>query len=277
MSRELKRVPLDFNWPLQKRWGGYLNPYHGMNCPHCNGSQYSPEAQVMHDKWYGKIAFDPAETGSKPFTAETPEIRAKAERNVANSPGFYGTDESSIRREATRLAEVFNSYWMHHLSQEDVDALFDAGDLTEFPERPTAEQVNRWTIPSLHDVNMWIVIEARCKRMDVSPTCSHCEDGTLWPSPEVRKLHDEWDPVEPPKGEGYQIWESVTEGSPISPVFADPIELAKWMASHPYGTDDGTTVKQWLNFINGPGWAPGGVFNPATGEVITGVQAVEVE
>lgn len=27
MGRELKRVPLNFKWPLHEVWGGYLRPY----------------------------------------------------------------------------------------------------------------------------------------------------------------------------------------------------------------------------------------------------------
>lgn len=26
MGRELKRVPLDFDWPLNERWKGYVSP-----------------------------------------------------------------------------------------------------------------------------------------------------------------------------------------------------------------------------------------------------------
>lgn len=34
MSRELKRVPLDFDWPMNKIWDGYLNP-HYLKCLFC--------------------------------------------------------------------------------------------------------------------------------------------------------------------------------------------------------------------------------------------------
>lgn len=34
--RELKRVPLDFDWPLHKLWNGYLNP-HYKSCQACDG------------------------------------------------------------------------------------------------------------------------------------------------------------------------------------------------------------------------------------------------
>ena len=35
MGRELRRVPLDFNWPLNKVWEGFCNP-HGLPCPEDN-------------------------------------------------------------------------------------------------------------------------------------------------------------------------------------------------------------------------------------------------
>lgn len=33
---------------------------------------------------------------------------------------------------------------------------------------------------------------------------------------------------EPPKGEGYQLWETTSEGGPVSPVFETLDELCKW-------------------------------------------------
>lgn len=37
MGREIKRVPLDFDWPLNEVWAGYLMPeaYAGKQCPDC--------------------------------------------------------------------------------------------------------------------------------------------------------------------------------------------------------------------------------------------------
>jgi len=37
MGRELKRVALDFDWPLNKIWKGYVNPYY-KECESCKGS-----------------------------------------------------------------------------------------------------------------------------------------------------------------------------------------------------------------------------------------------
>jgi hypothetical protein len=38
MGRELKRVALDFNWPIGEIWHGYLNPYstRKRECPLCH-------------------------------------------------------------------------------------------------------------------------------------------------------------------------------------------------------------------------------------------------
>lgn len=38
--------------------------------------------------------------------------------------------------------------------------------------------------------------------------------------------------LEPPKGEGYQCWETTSEGSPISPVFKTLDTLCLWLANN---------------------------------------------
>lgn len=42
---------------------------------------------------------------------------------------------------------------------------------------------------------------------------------------------------DPPAGDGWQLWETTTEGSPISPVFPTAEDLATWMASPDRGSD----------------------------------------
>lgn len=83
MGRQIRRVPLDFDWPLDTVWAGFLMPdrFDEDACPDCT-SGYSPHAQHLYDLWYGKLPFDPASTGSTPLSADTPAVRAFAERNV---------------------------------------------------------------------------------------------------------------------------------------------------------------------------------------------------
>ncbi len=39
MGREIKRVALDFDWPIGEVWTGFLNPYYAeqVKCPTCDG------------------------------------------------------------------------------------------------------------------------------------------------------------------------------------------------------------------------------------------------
>src|ERR1035437_1164735 len=37
--------------------------------------------------------------------------------------------------------------------------------------------------------------------------------------------------LEVPTGEGWQVWETVSEGSPITPVFATDVELIDWLVT----------------------------------------------
>lgn len=243
MGRELKRVALDFDWPLDVVWSGYLNPYSfGDDCAECNGTGRGPEAQRFHDQWYGNAPFNPADTGSTPVTADTPSVRAFAEHNVQKSAEYYGNGEAAIVREARRLAALFNCQWMHHLDQGDVDTLLKNGRLTDLTDRgiehPTAVQVNEASIhmPLLHDsMSVMYCVEGRCQRIGVDPECPRCHgEGVVWNSQAAKWLYEQWIPVEPPAGEGWQFWETVTEGSPQSPVFPTSEELVQWMIGQGY-------------------------------------------
>ncbi|MBR8638559.1 hypothetical protein KEF29_02915 [Streptomyces tuirus] len=133
MGREIRRVPLDFDWPLNKVWEGFLSPdrFDEEPCPDCKNG-YSPRAENLYDLWYGNLPFDPASTGSTPWRHDSPAVRAFAERNLSNAPGYYGRCEAALAREAQRLANLFNEGWCHHLAQEDVDALVAGGRLYDF-------------------------------------------------------------------------------------------------------------------------------------------------
>jgi len=288
MGRELKRVALDFVWPLHKVWKGFINPHYGEchDCETCKGSGYSPEAEMLKDLWYGNLPFHPAMNGSKPFLPTHPKIIAWASRNG-------GADMWGFDTECKRLADkCLNNHWCHHLDQGDVDALIEGERLVDFthtwnradgwkPISPapeiTAAQVNEWSMFGMgHDsINCWVCVCARCKRHGWPETCADCGgDGSKWSSPEAKKIAEDWQEEEPPVGDGYQIWETVSEGSPVSPVFAAPEELADWMVypGNDTSVTEGTTRDQWIAFIRGPGWAPSMIGNG--NGLRPGVQAV---
>ena len=69
--------------------------------------------------------------------------------------------------------------------------------------------------------------------------------------------------LDPPTGNGYQLWETTSEGSPLSPVFETPEELAEWLEANNASSFGSMTCSydQWLEFIKGPGWAPSAIMD----------------
>ena len=61
--------------------------------------------------------------------------------------------------------------------------------------------------------------------------------------------------IPPPTGEGWQLWENVTEGSAVSPVFATAEELAEWLSTPGNDTSitQGTTRERWVDRLTTPG------------------------
>jgi hypothetical protein len=249
MGRELKRVALDFDWPLHKVWQGFINPYYAAeDCPLCEGSGYSKQAKYLYDQWYGKVEFDPYSTGSRPLKPNTSLVRAFAENQVKRAPEFYGVGEGAIVHEATRLAKIFNGAWSHHLDQEDIKALWADGRLADFNpnwrenhnegvEPPLAADVNAWSLGGIgHDsINCMICVRAKCERLGYPVECYLCKgEGDLWPSEEAKAFYENWEPEEPPTGEGWQMWETVSEGSPVSPVFATKDSFVDWLIGQGY-------------------------------------------
>lgn len=57
--------------------------------------------------------------------------------------------------------------------------------------------------------------------------------------------------VEPPEGDGYQLWETTSEGSPVSPVFASFEELCEWCAENATTfADFKATKEEWAAMLN---------------------------
>jgi len=228
MGREVKRVAPDFDWPLREVWKGFINPHyeHCKRCPYCDGSGYNPETKQISDDWY-----DFANTGRK---------------------------------------------WCYNITQHEVDALIEHNCLKDFthmwtredgwkkiepPPKITAEQVNEWSQRStslFSGADQYVCVRARAEREGVWGLCETCKgDGNVWTKKGAKEAYELWEPEEPPAGEGWQIWETVSEGSPISPVFDTPEKLARWLAdtgASAFGYET-ATYEQWMCMIDA-GWVP---------------------
>jgi len=210
MGREIKRVALDFDWPMEKIWKGFLNPYYKyeLDCSSCKGTGWIPGLRHLSDTFYN--------------------------HNVDSGNG-----------------------WRDKITQVEVQALVDEERLYDFthdwtsengwvekdpPYVPTAEEVNKWATTGFgHDaVNQMILVVARAKSIGYIKEreegyCTDCSGhGVVWVSEEYKNLCEEWEETPPPKGPGFQVWETVSEGSPISPVFSTQSEIIVWLMGEGY-------------------------------------------
>lgn len=73
--------------------------------------------------------------------------------------------------------------------------------------------------------------------------CPICKGKEI--DPEIKEKYDNWKSYEPQKGEGFQCWESTSEGSPISPVFKTFDELCEWLSKNPSGITKKLSKDDW--------------------------------
>jgi len=220
MGRLLKRVPLDFNYPIKQTWKGYLNPYSSIECKSCGGSCLNKETKQLSDDWY---SFDKSEWvylrngnrfNDKAWQYHLTEIEIKELVKQGRL--------SDLMKVRCHFCEDENKWfgWIDGIKQE-----------IEEPEYPVPETVNEWAkIGFGHDsCNQWIAVEARARHLGFYGKCPVCKgEGVIWYSDEIKKLQEEWLPYEPPTGEGYQLWENTSEGSAVSPVFETLDGLCEW-------------------------------------------------
>lgn len=268
MGRVLRRVPLDFDLPIGMVWPGFKNPFYSkywQGCDVCEKTGSSPEARALDKLWYAGmngIPFTPESVGSRPFEPSDPVIQARVARTVQGS-GYAVDFLRGI--EANRLATLYNASWCYHISDDNIADLLREGRLRDLTHDwvdgkpvpnnriPTREEVRNWSVGGFgHDgINRWIVIKGECDRRGVSNKCAYCDgNGGKFPCNAIKELVEGFEHIEPPAGDGWQMWENTSEGSPISPVFETPEGLATWLFENRNNTvDEGTTMEQWLSFI----------------------------
>lgn len=216
MGRELKRVPLDFEWPMNKVWKGYLNPHYAKShaCAACDSSGSTTARQRLGD------------LVSLLMLSGDDSLRGKCHPYFHEAP-LYSTQGKTCGKDMAELSAGLAGRAPSFLGHDACDKWSATKKIIEVAGLPES-----WG------------------------TCLACNgDGTVWESEESKLAAEAWERSEPPAGDGYQIWETVSEGSPISPVFATPEELARHMAGRRWGADHGSSYETWLKFITGPGWS----------------------
>ena len=115
--------------------------------------------------------------------------------------------------------------------------------------------------------------EARAKEFLEKANADGLQEAIDWcgQAPDINDYMPNW-----PESERthYMMYEDTSEGTPISPAFETPEELAQWLAdtgASAFGSQAGS-YEGWLRVARG-GWAPSAVYTPASG-MVSGVDAL---
>lgn len=235
MGREVRRVPVDFDWPINKVWDGFVLPesLRANQCIDCGGRGQTPAR-----RWVDQLAWL--------LGSLDDDLRAQ-QRGQRMHP-YYGSTGPFIDdrdRPSPDIAEFCTG-----LAGEPNDNFL--GRNTSDAYRLTRKLV---ALAGLDDETWgW---------------CPACK-GQGYIEKYVGQDADAeaWEPTEPPTGDGWQVWETVSEGSPISPVCPDREGLIGWLMSPAYswGTSKPLTREQAEHFT-ADGWAPTFIFSASTGLV----------
>lgn len=219
-------MPLGFSWPLEKVWEGYLMPDALClpQCRDCNG--------------YGRTAAYQWVEGIAGLLLMLGEDQRSQQRERPIHPYLR-----AVQRECVYTSE-----------RPGPEALeLSTGLAGRAPSFLGHDACDRWSATNK-------VITAAGMDPETWGRCPICGGEGNIATDEQRAAHEAWERTDPPTGEGWQLWEGVSEGSPVTPVFATPAELVDHLAT--VGDRPGKVrpmSRAAAAALVGDGWAPSGV------------------
>lgn len=236
MGREIKRVALDFDWPMNKVWTGFLNP-HFRECPaaalnQCHGGSTNAA------KWMDAMCRLITMLGEE-AAVNVPEYQEHFRRVGRSYPHPYLEEWSQAPRTEIPSAEMQRIRAIkgpekeralgRYLRDNPPRLLSLDAELADFVRGLSGQQ----DLSGIGSSVSWKIQKALLKAAGVEDEkwgyCKVCDGEGI--DPAVKAVYDAWEKEEPPTGEGWQVWETVSEGSPVSPVFATPIGLEDWLVN----------------------------------------------
>ncbi len=241
MGRELKRVPMDFDAPLNKTWAGYINNI-GRPCPEAN-----------------KTCFDGSTGGAKWLEAMSRFLMLLGEQGI----GVNSVDDFDARRErdAARGCTYPHPY-VRDFAQMPTFCV--DRERHEHAIVPITEELTAITTMIAgrspegrmgHDaIDSWKAYKFLKRALKLPKTwgeCPVCHGKGL--HPDDIAAHEAWKTTKPPTGDGYQLW-STTSDAPTSPVFATLWQLCVWCETNATIFADITaTAQEWEKSLGGDG------------------------
>lgn len=250
MGRQVRRVPVDFDWPVNEIWGGFLMPdkFDEDPCPSCYaldylGNQRSGTGETAAAKWVHAALYL--------IGMMADDIRAQSFEGTEHQFTQFGDDRSKLHPYLATLQGV-NVYEHRRPSADIIDlvaGITGRDNAVSFGTGSDFAWKGRAALQSAAGLS---------EDWGTCPTCKG--HGSIEKYVGQRAEGEAWseEDHDPPTGEGWQLWETVSEGSPISPVFDSPEGLAQWMSSPAYcmGISQPMEYEAALRFVVGDGWAP---------------------
>ncbi len=290
MGREVKRVPVDFDWPTNEVWQGFLRPndLEGVPCLACNASGQTHFGWWMQNVMHlvAMLATDVHEQAAQrpmhPWLQEFSRAHghfeylhdgewtsAEALHRGGMRPG-QAFREMSSRFVVDRPGEdalkffhgILRSHYAHRFAQDDEYAKYYNPD-TLPPVEQVGGSIGHSSGGSGSGNIQSALLDVLASASGVDFVCPECNgEGATEAYEGQFAARDAWEPSDPPTGEGWQLWETVSEGSPVSPVFPDAEGLAQWLTTPEGGKMAGPSrrpmaIEQARGFV-GVGWAPSG-------------------
>jgi hypothetical protein len=226
MGCEIKRVPLDFDWPKDKIWHGFINPHYKV-CGVCDHGQTIARNQLERlssmISWLGYSTMRGGHDWHPMF--------------------------DSFMRPSPIDPKLF----------EVIDGLVRAGSVIKHKKhkyKGDREPEGLTGLGSGDDYSITLLLLEQAGLPLNWGICKACGGDNIDAS--VKAAYEAWKQTEPPTGPGYQIWETVSEGSPISPVFENIDAAVTWLVGGGYSRKAAEAfMKQgWVPsmvMINNPG------------------------
>lgn len=240
--RTIKRVPMDFDAPLNKVWKGYINP-HWKPCPENQKTCFN--GGTSGEKWLEAVV--------RLLCVASEDARDGGQRRIHGKiwPHPY-LRECSVAptyecpRDIAKQGQAEFMRW-HRDHGGIVPPSRDLHDLV-------VKLCGRESSFLGHDaIDNYVVVKKIHEAAGVDESwgsCPICKGECV--DPAVKEAYEAWKEEEPPKGPGWQLWETCSEGSPISPVFETAEALADWASENAtVFADIKTTRAKWLEMIRG--------------------------
>lgn len=274
MGRELRRVPLDFSWPLNKIWQGFINP-HFKRCPEQDKTCWG--GSTAAGRWVDSICRMLELIGEQSAEAASGQSLAQLRRGGRLFPHPY-LEQWPMAPSAGIPESVMDSIREEHEEYRDRIRAFERwraahpGDSQNVPLTAEllafVEGLAGGKLRGMGGGDSW-AIQKRLREMAGVPEsfgeCPVCGGEGI--DPVVKEAYEAWEKTDPPEGPGFQLWETISEGSPISPVFPTEEAFIRYL------TGEGYSDRAARAFVK-TGWAPSMVV--AGGEVYSGIEAAGV-